>query len=28
LPRASRVWWERWETSGLVLYPAGAAVAS
>ncbi len=28
LPRASRVWWERWQTSGLVLYPADAAVAS
>lgn len=27
LPRAARVWWDRWQTSGLVLYPA-AAVAS
>lgn len=22
LPRASRVWWERWQTTGLVLFPA------
>jgi hypothetical protein len=28
LPLASRVWWERWQTSGLVLYPAPAAVIS
>lgn len=28
LPRASRVWWERWQTSGLVLYPANAVVTS
>ncbi|MCR6655724.1 MAG: hypothetical protein NVV63_07885 [Opitutus sp.] len=28
LPRASRVWWERWQTSALVLYPADAVVTS
>jgi len=28
LPRAARVWWERWHTSGLVLYPANAVVTS
>lgn len=28
LPRASRVWWERWQASGLVLYPAAANVTS
>lgn len=28
LPRAARVWWERWQTSGLVLYPAAAAATS
>lgn len=22
LPRAARIWWDRWQTSGLVLYPA------
>jgi hypothetical protein len=27
LPQASRIWWERWQASGLVLYPA-AAVAT
>ena len=28
LPRASRVWWERWEACGLVLYPAAADVTA
>ena len=28
LPRASRVWWERWQTSGLVLYPGAAVITS
>jgi hypothetical protein len=28
LPRTSRVWWERWKASGLVLYPFAADVTS
>jgi len=28
LPPASRVWWERWQASGLVLYPVAADVIS
>jgi hypothetical protein len=28
LPRASRLWWERWHASGIVLYPVTAAVTS
>jgi hypothetical protein len=28
LPRASRIWWERWQTTGLVLYPAAAVAPS
>lgn len=24
LPRASRVWWEHWQSSGIILYPAAA----
>ncbi len=26
LPRAARVWWDRWQASGLVLFPAAAGV--
>jgi hypothetical protein len=28
LPRAPRVWWERWQASGLILYPVAATVTS
>ena len=28
LPRAARLWWERWHASGLVLYPAAIDVTS
>lgn len=28
LPPVSRLWWERWQASGLVLFPIVAAVAS
>jgi hypothetical protein len=28
LPTASRIWWDRWQASGLVLFPAAAEVIS
>lgn len=28
LPRASRIWWDRWEASGLVLFPTAPGVIS
>lgn len=28
LPRASRVWWDHWQSSGIILYPAPAVVTA